>query len=93
MDNTVNQISRDISEGDIILAYSGGAGILANRLLSNLGKSSYLGILIVDFSPKFLRLAIEKLKSDSRAAYRLISFKKGEKAAFRSTQIKKLFVI
>tara|TARA_Y100001954_G_scaffold237744_1_gene302481 strand:+ start:53 stop:1045 length:993 start_codon:yes stop_codon:yes gene_type:complete len=79
LDNTVDQISRDIKRGDILLDYSGGTGILANRLLRNLGKSSDLGILIVDSSPKFLRLAIEKLKSDPRVAYRLINFKKEEK--------------
>ena len=79
LDNTVDQISRDIRGGDILLDYSGGTGILANRLLSNLGKNSDLGILIVDSSPKFLRLAIEKLKSDPRVAYRLINFKKEEK--------------
>ena len=55
LDNTVDQISRDIKRGDILLDYSGGTGILANRLLRNLGKSSDLGILIVDSSPKFLR--------------------------------------
>lgn len=79
LDNTVDQISRDIKGGEILLDYSGGTGILANRILSNLGKKSELGILIVDSSPKFLRLAIEKLKADPRVAYRLINFIKKEK--------------
>ena len=40
LDNTVDQISKDLKGGEILLDYSGGTGILANRLLSNLGKGS-----------------------------------------------------
>ena len=78
LDNTVDQISQSIKGGEILLDYSGGTGILANRLLSHLGDSD-LGILIVDSSPKFLRLAIEKLKEDPRVAFRLMNFIKAEK--------------
>jgi SAM-dependent methyltransferase len=62
-----------LGEGDVLLDYSGGTGILASRLLAELGERE-VGILIVDASPKFLRVALEKLGDDVRVAFRLIRF-------------------
>jgi ubiquinone/menaquinone biosynthesis C-methylase UbiE len=79
LDNTVDQIRADLKGGEVLLDYSGGTGILADRILNNLGEKADLGILIVDSSPKFLRLAVEKLKDDSRVAFRLMNFIKKQK--------------
>jgi SAM-dependent methyltransferase len=38
-----------------------------------------VGYLLVDSSPKFLRLALEKLRGEPRVAFRLISFLRAEK--------------
>ena len=64
--------------GDILLDYSGGTGILAERLLTELPEPEF-GILIVDASPKFLRVALEKLGEDERVAFRLIRYLKDER--------------
>ena len=62
----------------LVLDYSGGTGILTRRLLAQ-PNTEHFGVLIVDSSPKFLRLALEKSKTDSRVAYRLIRFLRSEK--------------
>lgn len=71
LDPTVERLTELLREGDILLDYSGGTGILAERLLPSLGAT---GVLIVDASPKFLRVALEKLAGDARVAFRLIRF-------------------
>ena len=62
----------------LVLDYSGGTGILTRRLLARPNTERF-GVLIVDSSPKFLRLALEKSKGDPRVAYRLIRYLKSEK--------------
>ena len=73
LDLTVETLGERLRDGDVLLDYSGGTGILAGRLLAELGGLE-IGILIVDASPKFLRLALEKLGGDERVAFRLIRF-------------------
>ena len=63
LDYTVEQIGEYVRKGDILIDYSGGTGILAKRLLDRLG-SKEVGIVIVDSSPKFLRLALEKFRDE-----------------------------
>ncbi len=77
LDLTVEQLGRHLREGQILLDYSGGTGILASRLLEELRERSFF-ILIVDSSPKFLRLAAEKLGRQPRVALRLIRYLKDE---------------
>jgi ubiquinone/menaquinone biosynthesis C-methylase UbiE len=72
LDPTLETLAAVLREGDVLLDYSGGTGILAERLLPSLPQRA--GILIVDASPKFLRVAIEKLGGDARVAFRLIRF-------------------
>jgi SAM-dependent methyltransferase len=72
LDPTVATLRERLVEGDLLLDYSGGTGILAERLLPSLPPSA--GILLVDASPKFLRVALEKLGRDERVAFRLIRF-------------------
>jgi SAM-dependent methyltransferase len=73
LDPSVATLAGRLRDGDVLLDYSGGTGILAARLLDELGDRD-VGILIVDASPKFLRVALEKLGADERVAFRLIRF-------------------
>ena len=78
LDHSVEQIAQFARRGDILVDYSGGTGILARRLLDRLG-SKEVGIIIVDSSPKFLRLALEKFESDPRLAFRRMRFLREER--------------
>ncbi len=55
--------------------YSGGTGILINRLRLRIFDRQ-VGMLIVDSSPKFLRVALEHFRDDPRVALRLIRWLK-----------------
>lgn len=76
LDRTLETLGAVLRDGDVLLDYSGGTGILAERLLPSLGET---GILIVDASPKFLRVAVEKLGADERVAFRLIDYLRDER--------------
>jgi SAM-dependent methyltransferase len=78
LDHTVEQLRAYLRDGSILVDYSGGTGILVDRLLPVVPNLD-LGILIVDSSPKFLRLALEKFRNDERVAFRLIRYLKKEK--------------
>ena len=69
---------RSCSDGDILIDYSGGTGILLDRLRLRIFDRP-VGVLIVDASAKFLRVAHEKYKDDPRFAARLLRFIKEEK--------------
>ena len=77
LDLTVETLRGALRPGDLLLDYSGGTGILAERLLPSLAPDT--GILIVDASPKFLRVALEKLGGDERVAFRLIRYLDAER--------------
>ena len=72
LDLTTATLAGALSAGDVLLDYSGGTGILAERLLP--GLPAEVGILIVDASPKFLRVALDKLGGDERVAFRLLRY-------------------
>ena len=75
LDQTVEQVGEFIRRGDVLVDYSGGTGILAKRLLDRIG-SKDIGIVIVDSSPKFLRLALEKFRDEKRIGFRQIRYLK-----------------
>ena len=75
---TVSQLAQRHGPEDIVMDYSGGTGILTARLKQSMGGNAPHA-LIVDSSPKFLRLALEKFKTDPRVAYRLIRYLKPER--------------
>ena len=75
LDPTVESLADALAPGDILLDYSGGTGILVQRLLARLGNAE-VGALIVDASPKFLRVALDKLGDDERVGFRLIRYLK-----------------
>ncbi|MCZ6670773.1 MAG: methyltransferase, partial [Acidobacteria bacterium] len=73
LEPTLRHLENNLTPGDILLDYSGGTGILAERLFQRLPDLRF-GLLIIDSSPKFLRLALEKLRHSDRAGFRLIRF-------------------
>jgi len=75
LDWTVEQLASELRDGQILIDYSGGTGILLDRLKLRVFDRS-IGMLIVDSSPKFLRVAVEKFKDDHRVGFRLLRYLK-----------------
>ncbi len=73
LDATVAELDALVESGDVVVDYSGGTGILIDRVLAAIGNRG-VGFIDVDSSPKFLRLALQKLESEPRVAFRLIRF-------------------
>ena len=73
LDPTVEALLDVLGAGDILVDYSGGTGILVDRLLARRPALDF-GIVIVDASPKFLRLALEKHRHDDRIAFRHLRY-------------------
>jgi SAM-dependent methyltransferase len=86
LDYTVEQVGEYARKGDILIDYSGGTGILGKRLLDRIGPKK-AGIVIVDSSPKFLRLALEKFKDEPRMGFRRIRFLKEERRLERVDEV------
>jgi SAM-dependent methyltransferase len=78
LDPTVEQLADHLGDGDVLIDYSGGTGILVDRLRLRIFERA-VGVLVVDASGKFLRVAHEKYKDDPRFAARLLRFIKDEK--------------
>jgi SAM-dependent methyltransferase len=77
LEPTIAQVLAALEPGDLLVDYSSGTGILTRRLLERI---DYLvGILNVDASPKFLRVALESFRDDDRVAFRLLRWLKAEK--------------
>jgi len=86
LDRTVADLAAHLGPGDILLDYSGGTGILASRLLEEVPERSF-GMLVVDSSPKFLRVSLEKLGGQERVAFRLIRYLKDERRLQRLDEV------
>jgi ubiquinone/menaquinone biosynthesis C-methylase UbiE len=71
LDFTLAKVAEHVSADDIVIDYSGGTGLFADRLLPLVPNA---GVLIVDASQAFLRTAIEKLGVDPRVAFRLLRY-------------------
>jgi SAM-dependent methyltransferase len=78
LEPTVEDLAAYLRPGHRVIDYSGGTGILIGRLLERLPALD-AGYLLVDSSPKFLRLALEKLRRDPRVAFRLIRYLRDQK--------------
>lgn len=78
LDTTVDEIAAWLGPGKILVDYSGGTGILIDRLLSTVPDAGY-GIINADSSPKFLRLAYSKFRDNEAVAFRLIHYLKAER--------------
>ena len=75
LDPTVEDLARHLGDGQVLVDYSGGTGILLDRLKLRVFDRQ-IGILIVDSSPKFLRVALDKFGDDPRVAFRLLRWLK-----------------
>jgi ubiquinone/menaquinone biosynthesis C-methylase UbiE len=78
LDPTVEDIARFLTGGQILIDYSGGTGILLDRLKLRVFDRPF-GMLIADSSPKFLRVAVDKFEDDERVAFRWLRWLKVEK--------------
>ena len=78
LDLTVEQLAGSLREGQILVDYSGGTGILLDRLRLRIFDRQ-VGMLIVDSSPKFLRVALDRFRADERVAFRRLHYRRDEK--------------
>ena len=78
LDPIMDDLQDVVQEGDIVIDYSAGTGILVEQFMKRM-PDLQAAYLLVDASPKFLRLALEKLGSDERTAFRWIRYLKDEK--------------
>jgi SAM-dependent methyltransferase len=78
LDPTVEQLATHLSPGDLLIDFSGGTGILLNRLFLRIFDRP-IGALIVDASQKFLRVAVEHFHEDTRVGVRLLRYLKEER--------------
>jgi SAM-dependent methyltransferase len=78
LDRSVDQLVAHLGDGDILVDYSGGTGILVDRLRLRIFDRA-VGTVVVDASAKFLRVAQQKYNDDPRFAARLLRYIKEEK--------------
>ena len=78
LDLTVEQLAGDLRDGDVLIDYSGGTGILVERLRERIGDRA-IGMMIVDSSPKFIRIALDRFRADERVAFRRLRYLKDER--------------
>jgi SAM-dependent methyltransferase len=75
---SVDELAAHLRDGDIMLDYSGGTGILLDRARLRIFERQ-IGWLIVDASAKFLRVATEKYRGDPQVGFRLLRFLKDQR--------------
>jgi SAM-dependent methyltransferase len=75
LDPTVEDLARHLAGGHVLVDYSGGTGILLDRLKLRVFDRRF-GVVIVDSSPKFLRVALDKFQGDERVAFRCLRWLK-----------------
>ncbi|PYN61520.1 MAG: hypothetical protein DMD90_22950 [Candidatus Rokuibacteriota bacterium] len=78
LDPTVEDLARHLTDGQLLIDYSGGTGILLDRLKLRIFDRQ-VGVLIADSSPKFLRVALDKFGDDERVALRLLRWRKEDR--------------
>ena len=86
LDLTVEDLARTLRDGDLLLDYSGGTGILLDRLRLRVFDRR-VGVVIVDASAKFLRVALEKYQGDPLVALRLLRYLKDESRLQRLDEV------
>jgi ubiquinone/menaquinone biosynthesis C-methylase UbiE len=78
LDLTVEQLASDLRDGHVLIDYSGGTGILLDRLRLRVFDRQ-AGMVIVDSSPKFLRVALDRFRGDERVAFRRLRYLEDER--------------
>lgn len=79
------QLLAALDRGKVLIDYSSGTGILTRRLLKRIQYP--VGILDVDASAKFLRVALESFADDERVAFRLLHWRKEQKRLDRLDEV------
>lgn len=87
LDPTLDELAALVGDGDLVIDYSGGTGILIDRFLARDDVAENVGWLLVDASPKFLRVAHEKLGADERVGFRWIRYLREEKRLERLDEV------
>lgn len=78
LNTIVDLLAAHLRDGDLLMDYSGGTGILLDRLRLRIFDRQ-VGALIVDAGAKFLRVAHDKYEDDPLVAMRLLRFIREEK--------------
>ena len=78
LDPTVEDLARLLRDGDVLVDYSGGTGILLDRLKLRVFDRQ-VGMLIADSSGKFLRVALDRFRDDPLVGLRLLRYLKEER--------------
>ena len=78
LDRSVQQLADHLRDGDVLVDYSGGTGILIDRLRLRIFDRA-VGTIVVDASAKFLRIAQSKYSDDPLFAARLLHFDKAQR--------------
>jgi SAM-dependent methyltransferase len=78
LNTIVDLLAAHLRDGDLLMDYSGGTGILLDRLRLRIFDRQ-VGALIVDAGAKFLRVAHDKYQDDPLVAMRLLRFIREEK--------------
>ena len=86
LEPTLDDLAAHAENGQIIVDYSGGTGIFTEQFLER-NPDREIGLLLVDASPKFLRLALEKLRGDVRTAFRHLPYLKDERRMMQLDEI------
>jgi SAM-dependent methyltransferase len=85
LEPTIAQVLAALDPGKLLIDYSSGTGILTKRLLERIQYP--VGILNVDASSKFLRVALENFANDERVAFRLLHYIKEQKRLERLDEV------
>jgi ubiquinone/menaquinone biosynthesis C-methylase UbiE len=86
LDPTVEDLARHVTSGQVLVDYSGGTGILLDRLKLRVFDRRF-ALVIVDSSPKFLRVALDKFHHDDRVAFRSLRWLKEERRLQRLDEV------
>ena len=86
LEPTLDQLEAYVEDDHVLIDYSGGTGILVDRYFER-RPDGQTRFVIVDASPKFLRLAVEKLGGDPRVAFRWIEYRKDERRLWRLDEV------
>ena len=84
LDFTLAKVVEHVSADDVIIDYSGGTGLFTDRFLPLVPTA---GVVIVDASSAFLRMALEKLGAHPGVAFRLLRYLEESKRLQRLDEI------
>lgn len=81
---TLEQLAEALKPGQVLIDYSGGTGILTRQLLERVAG---IGVVMVDASPRFLRVALEHFRDKPRVAFRLLRYLEAQRRLQRLDEV------